>query len=511
MDGAVTVQGTAKGPTDNVAVTAALSGQIGSKGVPKGPVQVALNATGLPANPAGAITAQGTLEGAPLNLAITADRDAAGTLHATIGRADWKSLHAEGAVTLTKGATLPQGKVSLRMTRLDDLRALAGQAVSGALSAEASFEAGVATVDLDATRAGIPGSAVGHAVLKARVTDPTTHPTVAATLDAEGIEAAGIGGSAKISVQGPQEALAIRLNAALSVSGAPAAIATTATLNVPGKTVQLAALTADYKGEAVRLLAPARVSFGDGVAVDRVRIGLQQAVLEVAGRVTPALNLTASLRGVTPDLAKPFAHHAGRGGRDQRRSEAHRHARRPGRHGSADRERPAVAQRAGARPAARHDNRDRATGRQGGDDRRAADGRAIQPRRARPGSLGCRRAGVAGNGRRGPGAARPHPGAAGPPRPWPGGAERQHRRHHGGPPGQRHADPGRRRGAGPRPRRARQRHRRHHPGHRPDRPDRKLQRPGRPGHDHRQRHRRAHRGDACRRHARDAPGTAARQ
>ena len=43
-------------------------------------------------------------------------------------------------------------------------------------------------------------------------------------------------------------------------------------------------------------------------------------------------------------------------------------------------------------------------------------------------------------------------------------------------------------------------------------PDRKLQRPGRPGHDHRQRHRRAHRGDACRSsRSRCATGTAARQ
>ncbi len=93
-------------------------------------------------------------------------------------------------MSLAKGATLPQGKVSLRMARLDDLRGLTGQAVSGALTADASLDGSVATVDIDATRAGIPGSAVGHAVLKARVSDPLAHPTVAATLDAEGIEAA---------------------------------------------------------------------------------------------------------------------------------------------------------------------------------------------------------------------------------------------------------------------------------------------------------------------------------
>ena len=308
LEGAATLQGTAKGPTDNLAVIATLAGNIGSNGVPKGPVKVNLNATGLPGNPAGSVTAQGTLEGAPLNLAVQANRDAAGTLHATIQRADWKSLHADGAVTLAKGATLPQGKVSLRMTRLDDLRALTGLAVSGAITGQAVLDANTATVDLDATHAGIPGKSVGHAVLKARVTDPTAHRTVVATLDAEGIEAGDLGGSAKLAVTGPEEALAIRLNAALTnLAGANAEVAGAATLNLPGKTVQLAALTADWKGEAIRLLAPARISFGDGMAVDRLRVGLQTAVLDVAGRVTPALNLTASLRGVTPDLAKPFA------------------------------------------------------------------------------------------------------------------------------------------------------------------------------------------------------------
>ena len=308
IEGAATVNGTAKGPTDNLAVVANLAGNIGTKGVPRGPVQVAVNATGLPGNPAGTVTAQGTLEGSPLNLAVDANRSADGVLHATIQRADWKSLHAEGAVTMAKGATLPEGKVSLRMTRLDDLRALTGQAVSGSVTADAELAGGVATVNLDATHAGIPGSSVGRAVLKARVTNPTAHPSVAATLDADGIEASGIGGSAKLAVNGPEDALAIKLNAALTnLAGADATVATSATLNVPGKTVQLAALAADWKGEAVRLLAPARVSFGDGVAVDRLRVGLQTAVLDLSGRVSPALNLTASLRGVTPDLAKPFA------------------------------------------------------------------------------------------------------------------------------------------------------------------------------------------------------------
>ena len=308
VNGAVTLTGTAAGATDNLAVDAALAGEVGAKGVPRGPVQVAVNATGLPGKPAGVVTAQGTLAGSPLQLALHADRAADGTLHATIDKADWKSLHAEGDVTMAAGAKLPEGRVSLRMTRLEDLRALVGQAVSGSVTAAAELTGGVAKLDVEAQHAGVPGSAVGRAVLSARVTDPAGNPSVAATLDAEGIEAGDIAGSAKLAVNGPQNALGIRLNAALTnLAGAPATANAAATLDVPGKTVQLAALTADWKGQAVRLLAPARVSFGGGVAVDRLRVGLQQAVLDVAGRVSPTLNLQATLRGVTPDLAKPFA------------------------------------------------------------------------------------------------------------------------------------------------------------------------------------------------------------
>ena len=109
------------------------------------------------------------------------------------------------------------------MARLDDLRALTGQAVTGAITADLALDAQAATAKLEATRAGIPGSQVGSARLNARVTDPLTRPVVDATLDAEGVEAGGVGGSAKLSARGPQDALALRLSAALAnLAGADA-------------------------------------------------------------------------------------------------------------------------------------------------------------------------------------------------------------------------------------------------------------------------------------------------
>ena len=308
LAGAVSLDGTAKGAMTDLAVAAKLSGTVGAKGVPSGPLTATLDATGLPGKPAGSVVVTGALEGSPVDLAVRAERGDDGTLHATIDRAAWKSLHAEGAVSLAPGASLPEGQVSLRLTRLEDLRGLTGQAISGGVTASAALAGEVAKLDLRATGVGVGSNSVGQAVLSARVTNPTADPVVAATLTLDGLHAGTIGGSAKLTAAGPQAALALHLAAALTnLAGADATIATAATVDVPGKSVRLAALTADWKGEAVRLLAPARVSFGDGVAVDRLRIGLQQAVLDLAGRVSPTLALTASLQGVTPDLAKPFA------------------------------------------------------------------------------------------------------------------------------------------------------------------------------------------------------------
>src|SRR2546430_10383170 len=58
----------------------------------------------------------------PLELAVALQRARDGSLLATIERADWKSAHAEGNVSLRAGDHLPQGKAALRVARLEDLQ-----------------------------------------------------------------------------------------------------------------------------------------------------------------------------------------------------------------------------------------------------------------------------------------------------------------------------------------------------------------------------------------------------
>ncbi len=153
----------------------------------------------------------------------------------------------------------------------------------------------------------IAGSQFDHLTVAGRVEDPTTRPNVALHFAANNIVTHGVTGNAQLQADGLLDALVLKLSSDLrDVGDASARITSTATLNVPARQLSLSTLQALYKEQTAQLLAPARVSFGDGLSVDRLRVGAQQAVLEVAGRVSPALDVTASLRNVTPALVKTF-------------------------------------------------------------------------------------------------------------------------------------------------------------------------------------------------------------
>jgi len=303
LSGAVEADGHAQGPTDSLSLDTTVKGEVGAPNVPRGPVTLTVALQGLPGAPTGTVLAEGTLSGAPLALSVSARREADGGLHATIERADWRSLHAEGALTLPPGAKLPLGQVDLRMTELGDLRPFIGQPLSGSVTAKANLDAHEATLDVEARNAGLPGSRVGHAVLTARIAEPTTEPVVNAQLSADGIDAGGAKGSAKVEVSGPQAALAVRATAAVQVNGTDAQVSGNAVVDAPAKLVRLSALQATARGETVRLLAPAEIRLADGVAVDRVRLGVREAVLDLAGRLSPTLDLTATLNAPA-DLAR---------------------------------------------------------------------------------------------------------------------------------------------------------------------------------------------------------------
>ena len=320
LRGTLGVQANVHGPLDDLAASVRGDGNVGSDIIPQGPLRLALDASHLPKAPEGRVTLDGTLDRAPLTLAANVAKLPDGATHVTLDRLGWKSATGHADMTLPPGARLPLGTLDVRMTRLADLSRIAGQAISGSLKAlvETSQPPGqprpVARVDV-AGSLGAKSVHVGQLALHGTVVDPAGSPDLDLALRAGAIAASGITGNAGLTAKGPQTALSVVLGAKFAnVAGAPASVDTALLLDLPGKQVQVTRLAATAKGEALRLLGPAHIGFGAPIEVDHLRASLAPAggtgpaaLLDVVGKVSPRLDLTASLTDVTPALARPFA------------------------------------------------------------------------------------------------------------------------------------------------------------------------------------------------------------
>lgn len=306
LTGRLAAEGRVQGTRTNLSITAKGSGEVGAKGIPQGPVRFEVSLKGLPSAPSGHVTGQGVLDRAPLALALDLSRSPNGVIRAVINRAAWKSAHAEGTLTLAPHAALPQGRIAVDIGRLDDLRPFVGEPIGGAVHATAELAGASARMSATVRSLRLPGMAdIAGAELNGSVAGLMAHPAVDARLAATGIRVGSLSGSATIGVRGPEDRLGVQLAAKLNgLAGAPAAISGAATIDAPAKTATLATFQASWKGAALHLLAPAQLAFGATKSVQHLRLGLQRAVLEVNGRIAPALDLRVAASNVTPDLAR---------------------------------------------------------------------------------------------------------------------------------------------------------------------------------------------------------------
>ena len=107
-----------------------------------------------------------------------------------------------------------------------------------------------------------------------------------------------------MTAKGSIEALALTVAAdAPDAAGGPAKLTTAGTLKAQDRTLALARMEASWKQQVVRLLAPAKLAFTDGVSMDRVRLGFRQAELAISGNAGSTLDLTATLRNLPADVA----------------------------------------------------------------------------------------------------------------------------------------------------------------------------------------------------------------
>ena len=302
LQGALALDAEIIGPITGLTADITGHGTIATPGVPTGPLTLTAHATGLPGAPAGHMVIDGALAGAPIAVTLDFARDGSG-LEAHLQKADWKSVHAEAALHLQPGATLPQGTALLRASRLADLNPLLGQTLQGALSITSALDQQTVRLAVDAHDIGTAAAHATHVTLQARIADPTTRPLVTAALVADGIAAGSTTGNARLDMTGPASALLTHLSSSLRISGTETQVAAAATLDAVKRSLHLASAQATVRGETARLLAPATFDLGGGIAVDRLRLGLRQAVLDVAGRLSPALDATVLLRAPADTLA----------------------------------------------------------------------------------------------------------------------------------------------------------------------------------------------------------------
>jgi translocation and assembly module TamB len=305
LAGRLNATGHASGKLDDLAMQAVINADISVKCYSSGHVTAKVDATGLPGSPHATVSADGTLLDAPLSLAMTVEK-AKDVLRVDITQASWKSLQAGGTLSLTPPAVVPVGNLHIELGRLADLEPLLGRPIAGKAEATLDSDDQAARLVVTVRDAALPGTAaINKASLNATVTDPAGHPNIHGTLTADGVSAgAAKSMSARISAKGPTEAIAIAVTAdAPSVAGGGLKLASAGTLNAQDRTLALARMEASWKQETVKLLSPAKLSFADGIAMDRVRLGFRQAELTVSGSAGAKLDLTATLRNLPADIA----------------------------------------------------------------------------------------------------------------------------------------------------------------------------------------------------------------
>ncbi|HEX3949598.1 MAG TPA: translocation/assembly module TamB domain-containing protein [Steroidobacteraceae bacterium] len=276
LAGSLTGSGSVQGPTTGLAANASLNSTLSVRGSPSGKLSADVKVRGLPSAPRGTLAAQGSLDGSPLRLNVSMERSAERVLHAVIQQATWKSAHADGDMSWATGKAQMHGRLALSVARLQDLQHLLGTDIAGSVAGNVTLRP-----DGQRTRAQLE-------------------------FDAKDLKLAGVAGSVHVAGGGFTDSFAFKAGAQLpNLNGAAVTLGASGNFNLDAEEISLASALGSYAGQEVRLLEPARIYLGGGVAVDSLKLGAQKAELDVQGQVLP-LAARLSLRQVQPALVNVF-------------------------------------------------------------------------------------------------------------------------------------------------------------------------------------------------------------
>ena len=298
LAGELEARGRLSGPPTSFVGDAELTSTLSVRGSPPGTVSAEVHARGLPSAPSGTLRAHGILDAAPLTIDASLERDARRGVHAVVRQADWKSAHAEGNMAVESSIAESRGQLHLSVGNLGDLDRLLGMHIGGSFDGSATF-----TPAGGRTRAQF-------------------------VLDGRDLAAGGLAGNVHLTGEGPTNAVALQLavqvphlkgNAA-GAAGAAGAVGagdagdagdaadatSNAILDLDARELRVANAAAHYRGQELKLLSPTQVSFANRVAIDHLKLGVQDAILRLEGELSPTLDMRASVRGIGPKLVNVF-------------------------------------------------------------------------------------------------------------------------------------------------------------------------------------------------------------
>ncbi len=162
----------------------------------------------------------------------------------------------------------------------------------------------LATLNLEATSVGTTGVTVNSVRSRATFTEGGKRALVEGQFSFVDYAVGTLGGSAHIEFAGPPNAIRLAHAGTLRPGhGAPAEWSGNGVLNTETARLDISRFKATWRGESLGLIAPARFNLAGGVTVDSLRLRLRQADLQLAGRISPSLDLSARARDVPADLA----------------------------------------------------------------------------------------------------------------------------------------------------------------------------------------------------------------
>lgn len=278
LAGELKMTGTITGPPTAMAAVASVQSHLSVHGSSAGLVKASVQARGLPRMPSASLQANGELDGSPLSVDVALERGVAGVWSLGARRAEWKSMHLEGDVSTASDLSQTRGLMSLRVGQLGDLQHLLGVSISGSADASARF---------------VPAHGKTQAELH---------------LDGKHVVMGAFAGDLHVQGTGSFDALAVQLSATMpNLSGLPADLTVNANLDLAANTLRLESGVFDYHDLTLKLLAPARLSYANGILLDDLKVGAADAVLELRGALAPLLDVRASVKQVKPSLINVFA------------------------------------------------------------------------------------------------------------------------------------------------------------------------------------------------------------